>query len=155
MTKYNVTVAEAIARADAYRTIGDTTVYLSEAPYPWEYVTSCEPGGSHRLECDTSVRFVASHPSGLVFQWTVELEHRTANGKGHYEVDTSTVLQARKALEGNPVRVQYDAYLERCAIAIRDNADKALEWLEREYGAVEAIRRLIQAPTAPSGEAAR
>lgn len=146
MVRFGITYAEAVAKATALKEIGEETIYLhgeTPAAYPWPHVTDVEPGGSHRLECDTSVRFIASDPCGLRFSWSIELEQRSANGQGHYEVDTATILLVRQLLP--PLALaKYDAYLGDCARKIKKHADEYLAWMEREYGVVAVLDRLIQ-----------
>ena len=80
---------EIIKNAQHYLAVGQTEIYLDsdQGEYPWEFCTHCKPGGSHRLEIATDVWFYADHPCGLSFLWNFDIEPRSANGKGHYEID--------------------------------------------------------------------
>src|SRR5688572_15736949 len=79
-----------IKKADAYKAVGHTTIYLhGECVYPWELVTKVEPGGGIRMGMSVGVRITAEHAeTGLRFDWSVDIESREANGKGSFEIDT-------------------------------------------------------------------
>jgi hypothetical protein len=116
---------EVVEQAEHYLAIGEPQVYLHGCTdYPWEYVTRLEPGGSHRLDMDTSVWFTAEHPSGLSLRWTFDMEPRSANGSGSYHIDTDGVRAVLRALP-TEARGLFRAYLRTCADKVQA---KATEW---------------------------
>jgi len=95
-------------------------------------VTECEPGGSHRLDIDTDVWFRASHPSGLKFRWTFEIERDGANGRGHYMIDVDGCQSVLSALKGD-ARKQFQKYLKDCAAAVKTKADEWKKVTDDQY----------------------
>lgn len=106
---------------DRARDIGDK---IDIADYPWEFVTSCESGGSHRLEMSTSVRFEAKHPTGLIFHWVYDIEPHNSNGAGHYIIDIKGCQAIMKYLKPK-MRKEFSDYLKECAVKV---SAKAEEW---------------------------
>lgn len=136
MNKEEKTWREIIKKAAAYIALDQTTHYLymdrakdigdmiDIADYPWEFVTSCESGGSHRLDMYTSVRFEAVHPTGLIFHWTYDIEPHSSNGAGHYIVDIKGCQTILKLLKPK-MRKEFSEYLKECASKVSTKAD---EW---------------------------
>ena len=124
----DMTYKEAIKNAKHLKAIGQTKVYLrDDHDFPWEHVTSVEPGGSHRLDMATSVWFQAKDPAtGLVFQLSFDIEPYTANGKGHYEIDAHACRNVMSKLHGE-ARKLFSDYLAGCAAKVEA---KAKEWNE-------------------------
>jgi hypothetical protein len=120
---------EVVQQAEHYLAIGQTEIFIDTASFsdlPWEFVTTLRPGGTHRLDMDTSVWVAADHPSGLTLRWSFDIERRSADGKGYYEIDTETVRLVMWALQPT-ARPQFREYLLDCANKV---AAKAHEWRE-------------------------
>lgn len=118
-----------LQNASHYRALGISEVYLdsSSSAFPWQYVTSVEEGGSHRLDINTSVWFRAKEPtSGITFRWTFDIEPYSANGSGSYHIDVGSCKRVLALLppEG---RVLFREYLAKCAAAVKSKGD---EWME-------------------------
>lgn len=126
--------------AEAYRKIGSTKIYLHHADdYPWQFVDSVEPGGSHRLEISTDVRFTAKHPSGLTFSWSFDIEPANANGKGGYHIDVEAIQRVLIKLPMKPA-TEFVKYLKACAEAVEKKANEYQQEAQRQYGAANALR---------------
>lgn len=136
-------VEDAVANAEHYKALGIDEVYLSddEGPFPWEFVTSCRPGGSHRLEISTDVWFTAEHPCGMSFRWTFEIEPYSANGSGHYQIDVDKIAAALKRLP-EKAAAEFRVYLAECADAVGKKGD---EWQKICDSQRETERRLRKA----------
>lgn len=121
----DMTYQEAKQKATTLRELGQTEVYLNGGEMPWEYVTSVEPGGSHRLEISTSVWFKALCPeTGLRFRWSFDIEPYSANGKGSYEIDSESCRNVTKKLSGDAL-ADWRNYLRDCAEKVRSKGE---EW---------------------------
>lgn len=135
---------EMVKLAEHYKAIGSTDLYLfrdvDNTARPWAYVTQVKPGSTHRLDMSTSIDFIAQHPSGLQFRWSVEIEDRDANGSGHYKVNMALLERVMTWLP-EAVRPQYRDYLETCARAVNASADKyaVIEKRERDTAARLAL----------------
>lgn len=134
---------EAIQKAHALHEIGQVEVYLSEkTDLPWHLVTKCEPGGSHRLDIDTDVWFYAYDPSvELTFRWSFDIEPRSANGKGVYQID---IVECEKVLNKLPPTAKdgFKKYLLNCADSIAKHVDELESYLNKEKDSVRALRVL-------------
>ena len=138
---------EAVAKADLYKLIGQNEIHLyhdlgeGEWDRPWEYVTEVRPGGSHRLDIDTSVWFTATHPSGLSIRWTFDIEPHTANGSGTYHIDAAG---CRKVLSLLPIdqRQAFQDYLTACSNSVLKHAQEGWKYVQREFHDAEILRRL-------------
>lgn len=129
------------ALAENYLAVGQREVYLSDGDErPWEHVVSVEPGGSHRLEMATSVWFRATHPSGLGFRWSFDIEPRGENGNGYYEVDVNACHDVLARLPSRPA-AQFKAYLSECAKKVKANAQKFKDVADREFETARALER--------------
>ena len=106
--------------------------------FPWEFVTSYEPGGGHRLEIDTSVRFRAVHPAGLKFSWVFDIEPHNASGKGYYMIDIEGCQKVLSFLNGKP-RKEFSAYLKDCAHKVAAKADEWKKLADDQYKAADAL----------------
>lgn len=128
--------------AKHYKAIGQKEIWLSEGnDFPWMYVDSVKPGGSHRLDIATSVWFRATHPTGLRFSWSFDIEPRSASGKGYYEID---VKGCREILDALPerARARFREYLGECAKSVEANALKFRKIAEGEFETARALKGL-------------
>lgn len=115
---------DALKKADAYKAIGQTRIYLYDGSvYPWEHVSKVEPGGSHRLDIATSVRFAAVI-DGLEFNWSWDIEDRSANGKGYYEINVGACREVMGKVP-EAARQQLREYFAECAGKVQE---KGQEW---------------------------
>jgi hypothetical protein len=130
----------AVQNAAAHKQLGQTDIYLShdEKDFPWAHVTSVEAGGSHRLNISTSVSFRATHPSGLTFRWSYDIEPHSANGSGHYHIDVAG-CQRVLALLPMTVRREFRAYLAGCAAAVLKSANEYQAIANKEQATADAL----------------
>jgi len=135
---------QAIKLAEHYKAIGESRICLSrdESEKPWHLVTNCEPGGSHRLDISTSVRFYAVDPgTGLHFDWSFDIEPYEANGKSSYEIDARA---CRNVLAKLPAKtaIQFRAYLAECAEKVAARGDEYFKLYQRQHADADALRKL-------------
>jgi len=131
--------------ANAHKALGHKEIYLSGDKIedkPWHLVTKCEPGASHRLEIATSVWFYAKdEKTGLEFRWSFDLEPRSANGKGNYEINV-TGIQHVISLLPEVAKASFKSYLVSSAKAVRANANKYSQIAQDEYAAASIMENL-------------
>jgi hypothetical protein len=133
--------AEVELKAEAIKELGLEEVYLSVGDKPWHLATSCEPGGSHRLDISTSVWFRAVSPSGIPLRWSFDIELQGSNGKGGYYIDTDGCRKVLSLLS-EPCLSQFRQYLSDCADAV---AKQVTDWereIERERKVVADLRAI-------------
>jgi len=142
-----LTYKEAIRKAKSLRAVGMTEIYLRDgSEYPWHLATSCEDGGSHRLDISTSVRFRAKDAkSGLTFRWNFEIEPHSANGKGSYEIDAAGCRSVLEKLN-EPARKLFREYLGRCAEKVHEKAHEWQAIASRQFRDAETLRQLSEYP---------
>jgi hypothetical protein len=145
-----LTYPEAIAKADALKSIGCTSLYLmrDQGEKPWAFVTKVEPGCSHRLEIATSVSFTAIEPTtGLEFRWSEDIEDQSANGKGSYEIAAQHCRAIMSKLAGQP-RAMFAAYLSECARKVHEKGNEWQAITDRQFrdAAVLALLALNEPP---------
>jgi len=141
---------KAVKNAEHYKALDIKRIYLfDECDKPWKFVTSCEPGGSHRLEISTDIRFVAKHPCGLQFDWCFDIEPRSADGKSGYYIDVEGI---QRVMELIPLaaRASLSEYLKECADKVEAKADDYQEEAKRQYGAAAALRKSAQIELLPA-----
>lgn len=115
----DMTYAEACAKADALKALDCGEIFLSTGEMPWHIATGCRPGGTHRLDMDTSVWFHGECPkTGLFFRWSFDIEPYSASGKGSYEIDAEACREVLSKLNG-ACREVFRDYLETCAAKVR------------------------------------
>lgn len=139
------TYAKAVALADHLHSIGMTEIYLDRAanPFPWALVTSCKPGGSHRLDIDTSVRFVAFCPkSKLTFTWVWDLEPYSASGSGSYQIDAAAAKGVLSSLAGE-AHLQFRLYLDECAVKVAERGRKYQELADKQLADATLLHRIV------------
>lgn len=133
---------EAVAKAEAIKALDAGDIYLSNGEFPWHIAESCEPGGSHRLDIYTSVWFRGTdEKTGLRFRWSFDIEPRSANGKGNYEIDANGCREVMEKLRGK-CRSEFRRYLSECAKKV---GAKAKEWLvlaEKQRHDADVLRTL-------------
>lgn len=121
-----MTYKEAIVKAESIKNLGIDEIYL-DSDYPWQLVTSCEPGGSHRLEIATDVWFYAYDPkTELNFRWSFDIEPRSANGSSSYHINVEGIRDVLSRL-GEDAKIQFRQYLAGCALKIKSKGD---EWMK-------------------------
>lgn len=142
---------KAVEQAAHYLAVGQAELYLDSQQaldtYPWEWAARVRTGGTHRLDIDTNVWFMAEHPSGLTFSWSFDLEPYSANGKGSYEIDADACRRVL-ALLPLAVRGAFRTYLADCAGKV---AAKAVEWrgiTERQERDARVLQELASTETA-------
>lgn len=122
-----------------YHAIGESKIYLhGNGEKPWQYAKSCKPGGSHRLDISTDVRFTASH-KGLEFSWSFDIEPSSANGSGSYHIDVEGIQRVLAKLPMD-VATSFVLYLKQCADSVEKKADEYQEAAKRQYGVAYALR---------------
>ncbi len=141
------TYRKAIKLAEHYKAIGETRICLSgdDENKPWHLVTKCEPGGSHRLDISTSVRFYAFHPeSGLNFDWSFDIEPYDANGKSHYEIDARGCSDVLAKLPSGAAQA-FRKYLAECAEKVAARGDEYFKLYQRQHVDADTLRKLSHA----------
>lgn len=134
-----LTYEQAIEKAASLRDIGQTEVYLCNGPYPWHLVTSCEPGGSHRLDISTNTWFYAHDPnSGLMFRWSFDLEPRSASGSSSYHIDMDGIREVLAKLR-DVARAQFQEYLANCAVKVREKGREWQKIADRQLATADAL----------------
>jgi hypothetical protein len=146
ITERSRTWQEEVALAEHHRALGYTRVCLFDAPidgHPWDFATVCEDGGS-------SVKFKAEHPSGLTFEWWIDLWQKDDRGR----LDAENVERVLPMLRGE-VLVAFIAEVERRATHEREYAlgrrREAQELLDATEG-VLAVLAASQAEVRGGGE---
>lgn len=143
---------EYVKNAGHYLAIGEKEIYLfGDQEKPWEIATSCEGGSSHRMDIATSVNFRGPHPCGLTFRWSWDLEPRSANGSGSYQVDTAGIQRVLAKLENYKCRQEFLDYLTDCAVKIEKKADEYQEAAKVQYASAAVIRNASKASTLVAG----
>lgn len=135
---------ERVKLAADYIKLGQKEQYLDRnnaKDYPWEFVTSVEPGGGHRMDMDTSVWFYAPHPSGLVFRWSFEVEFNEADGKGYYMIDTDGCASVMAALSAKG-KEMFKKYLKKCAKSVAEQGEKYEQAAKSQREIAAALERL-------------
>lgn len=139
-----LTYEQAIEKAASLRDIGQMEVYLRDGHYPWHLVTSCEPGGSHRLEISTDVWFYAHDPNtGLIFRWSFDLEPRFASGSNSYHIDVDKIQEVLAKLRDD-ARAQFQQYLANCAVKVRDKGREWQKIADRQLATADALESTIK-----------
>ena len=141
-----LTYKSATRKAKSLRAVGMTEIYLHDTgDEPWHLVTSCEDGGSHRLDIATSVWFLAKDPkTGLTFRWNFDIEPHSANGKGSYEIDAPACRAVLEKLNGT-ARKLFREYLGRCAEKVQAKADEWQKITSRQQRDAQTLRQLANA----------
>lgn len=115
---------EVLKKADAYKAIGQTRVYLGDGcAFPWDAVKKIEPGCGYRMGMATGVRLTAE-VDGMQFEWSVDIEGRSANGKGYFEINEDVCRELLNRIPAT-ARQQLRAYFAECAGKVQE---KGREW---------------------------
>jgi hypothetical protein len=133
-----------VEKAKSYLDIGQSEIYLHNDAndYPWEFAQGCTPGGSHRLDISTSVRFFGEHPSGLRFSWSFDIEPYSANGSGSYHLDREGIASALAKLDRTPAAEQFRAYLRECVTKVSAKGDEYQAVANRQYADAQLLRAI-------------
>lgn len=131
---------DGVANAKHYLAVGTNELYLDEGPFPWELASSCEPGGSHRLDIATSVWFRAKHKCGLTFRWNFDIEPRSADGSGSYHIDIAGCHSVLSKLNGE-CATQFKKYLADCSEKVRARANECSDIAAKQHGAASELER--------------
>lgn len=131
---------ELVKLAPHYLAIGEPTMFLYEGEFPWQYVVDFEVGGSHRMEIDTSLRFNAHHPSGMIFSWLFDIEGPEANGQSTYMIDIDGCRKVAKLLKGE-TRRKFAEYLRDCARKVSKQGDLYRQSAETQFKAADDLMK--------------
>ena len=145
----DTTYTQAVANAKHYLAVGQTDIWLGSATeknfasFPWNEVTKIDGGGSHRLDMATSLWFLAKHASGIIPRWSVDLEDRSASGKGYYEINTALI---EKIFPELPLQAQkeFSAILRKDAALLLKNAREYEEIAEKEKASAAIFKKLAE-----------
>lgn len=75
-----MTWQQAVEKADCYKAIGQSEIYLDDDDEkPWEFLSGIEEGCTYCYGCSINVHCSAKHPCGLTFTWTTGLVDRRNN----------------------------------------------------------------------------
>lgn len=141
------TFSEIQSKAEHYKALGQTEIYLDgKCPdFPWHLVTRCEPGGSHRLEIHTDVWFYAHDPeSGLDFRWSFDIEPRSANGVGTYQIDSAGCREVFAKLPPAAL-VSFRKYLSDCSVAVAKRAREYHDAASKQFADARTLEELGKA----------
>lgn len=138
----NITYAQAVEQAAALRALGaNRDVYLSKGPYPWHLVKMCSDGGTHRIEINTDVRFTGyDSETDLTFRWSFDIEPRSANGTGSYDIDVTGCHEVLSVLRGE-AREFFRLYLLEAADKVRSKGREFENIAKRQYGTADMLTR--------------
>lgn len=127
-----------------YNAIGCTDFHVSrDDDAPWEIATSCEPGGSRRMDISTSVRFKGADPvTGFTFSWIWDLEPYSANGKGHYEIDVAGARLVMLKLPSACKR-SFEKYLQDCIKAVRKKGEEWEQIAKTQYSYAKSLESIF------------
>jgi hypothetical protein len=132
---------ECLKKADAYKAIGQTRIYLYDGSvFPWEHVTSVKPGGSHRMDISTSVQMTAQ-VDGLEFCWSWHIEDRSANGKGHYEINVGACREVLSKLPES-ARTEMREYFAECAGKVQEKGQEWQRYADRQKRDADILHAL-------------
>jgi hypothetical protein len=132
---------EVLKKADAYKAIGQTRVYLGDGSvFPWDSVTKVEPGCSIRMEMATGVR-LSAEVGGLQFEWSVDIEKREANGKGYFEIDVGICREILSKLP-TAARQQLRTYFAECAGKVQEKGQEWQQIADRQKRAADLLHSL-------------
>lgn len=143
--RYDRTIAEIRANADHLKALGDTGIHVFSdmVNFPYELVTEVRPGGSHRIDISTSVWFKAPLPEGITLEGGFDIEHREANGKGYYSLDTEGIASVLIRLSPKG-RTEFSRYLLDCAEKVDEKGKEYLSLAQRQMGDAAVLRTLAQ-----------
>ncbi len=127
-----------------YKAIGYTDFHISrDEDAPWEIATSCEPGGTHRMDISTSVRFAGVDPeTGFTFSWGWDLEPWSASGKGHYELDGPGARLVMRKLPAACKR-SFEKYLQDCIKAVRKKGEEWETVTQSQFKYAKALESIL------------
>lgn len=133
---------ERVKLAKEYLKLGQDDHYLDRdhSDHPWEFVTHCEPWGSHRMEIETSVRFEAVHSTGLKFHWVFDIEPHEASGKGYYMIDVEGCQKVLRHLNGK-AKTEFSAFLKECAHKVAAKADEWKKVTDNQYKTADDLMK--------------
>jgi len=135
-----------LQNAEHYRALGVAEVYIhdAEGALPWQHVSRCEPGGTHRMEIATSVWFYADDPAcpGITFRWTFDIEPSEANGRGDYRIDAEACRRIIRRLSGE-ARAKFRAYLADCAAKVKAKGDEWMQCAMRQQRDAAILQDLV------------
>lgn len=138
---------DAVKNIEHHKALGNMDLYLDrdDDDKPWQYVTDCEPAGSHRTEIATSIRFKAVHPCGLTFDWCFDIEPWSANGKGQYEIDTAACRKVKGYLACSPKALKaFTDYLTECAEKVKAKGDEWMTYVGRQFRDAKILKQLAE-----------
>lgn len=140
----DLSYAEALAKSDALKQLGETTVYIrsEDAGFPFDKVARVEAGNSYRLSGPSSC-YLMFEENGLLFRLNVEFESRDANGKGVSLFDRDRLRDVANKL--SPVgRVAFAKMLE--SEVLRPLAERTEEYrkaLRQQADSEDCVRGII------------
>jgi hypothetical protein len=143
MYRDNIDYRDVLAKADAYKTTGETRIHLFNAEvYPWHLVTKVDPGGSHRLDIATSVRITAVDPATQIeFSWSFDIEDQSANGKGSYQINIGACREVMGKVPA-AARQALREYFATCAGKVQEKAQEWQAIADRQRRDADALHSL-------------
>lgn len=109
---------EYVELAPHFLAVGSEEIYLSDTndepldSFPWEFTTSIETGSTFRYNVAVSKWFRATHPSGLRFRWSIDLEKRGSNGSGQLQFNTAKLRLVAQLLPAHLATQYCDSFTD-------------------------------------------
>jgi hypothetical protein len=139
---YDMTYESAVTNAKHLIALGQTIVHLHEGEMPWALASDVEESGSFRFSGPCGF-YVIAKDAGLTFKWSVDFEHRGANGAGVSLFDRAR-LRDVAGLMPPKVRAKFALWLsEKVMPDLVKRSNEIREALNKQVDSEDCVRGLI------------
>jgi hypothetical protein len=142
----DLTVAEALAKAEHLKALGETTIYLYRGKgegFPFDKVTGVEDGGTWRLGMPSSI-YLYAEVDGLTFKLSVDLEQSDANGRGVAVIDRDKLRVLFTKLPEAAKQQFADMLESKCLPSIAERTTEIRATLQAQADSEDCVRGLIR-----------
>jgi hypothetical protein len=134
------TYERAVEKAASLIDTHQNEVHLyGDAEPPWHIAETVEAGCGRRMDIATGVRVKGKDASGLTFVWSFDIEPRSANGSGHYQIETDRIVEVMAKMPQG-AREQFSRYLKDCAATVEARGKEYQEIAARQMRDAFALR---------------
>lgn len=132
--------------AEALIRLGKDSVWLDrdDESLPWSNVSEVSPGGMYRDGMSVSVHFAAEHPCGLTFNWSVDIEPRSMDGKGEFGIDVAKCHAVLAKLPKAAAK-KFANHLEKCADEVAKRGMEFASASARQHKLEMQLRSICEA----------
>ena len=138
-----MTYSEAVKKADAFKALNNTTVYLrDDTDFPWKLVTDVEAGGTYRFSGPVNFNLIV-YDAGLTLKLSVDFETKNASGIDASCFDSNKLQTIALRLSPYMRQKLADFFRDKVLPDVAKRTREIQELLNKQWDSESCVRGII------------